>query len=143
MLQKLKTHLWTLPRWFALPFFGASVILGAIIAGATLGSLNLWLAFIAVILTMAGGHSFNSYLDYAWTKLDQGEKDVRSAEKDYAGGQNVIENKLVSLQGVFQNAITYYAISAIPIIFLCIRSTPFVLVPWILGMSCTFWYSIS
>ena len=143
MLKKLKVHLLTLPRWFAIPYFGASILLGAVLAGGQFNNPNLYLAFVACLLVMAGGHSFNTFLDYAWTKLDVGEVENRSAEKDYTGGQNVIENKSVSLHGVFSNAICWYVLSAIPIVILCLHSTPLILIPWILGMSCTVWYSIS
>ena len=33
MKTKLKAHLWTLPRWFAAPFFGSSMLIGAVLAG--------------------------------------------------------------------------------------------------------------
>ncbi len=71
-INSIKLHLWTLPRWFAAPFFGSSAILGALMAGGM--TFNSWLGVIAVLFIMAGGHSFNSFLDYAWTGLDKGEK---------------------------------------------------------------------
>ena len=36
-------------------------------------TLNSWLGVIGTMLVMAGGHSFNSFLDYSWTGLDRGE----------------------------------------------------------------------
>ena len=65
-----KLHFWTLPRWFAAPFFGMAAILGALLAGGL--TINSWLGVLASLLIMAGGHSFNSFLDYNWTGLDKG-----------------------------------------------------------------------
>jgi len=82
--QKLKAHVLTLPRPFAIPFFGCSLLMGAILAGGL--SANAWIGLIGGLLIMAGGHSFNSFLDYEWTGLDKGEAEDRRAEKDYTGG---------------------------------------------------------
>src|SRR5450759_2441548 len=98
MKRKLKAHLWTLPRWFAAPFFGSTLLLGAVLAGDI--SANSWWALVAGLLIMAGGHSFNSYLDYAWTGIDKGEVEERSAEKAYTGGQNLLANGIVSQREV-------------------------------------------
>ena len=87
-MKKIRVHLWTLPRWFALPVFAAPAILGGLLSGGM--TFNSWLGVIGTMLVMAGGHSFNSFLDYSWTGLDRGEATERSAEKDYAGGQSVI-----------------------------------------------------
>jgi hypothetical protein len=142
LAKKIKIHLWTLPRWFAAPFFGASVLLAAQVSGGI--NLNAFLALIATLLVMAGGHSFNSFLDYVWTGLDKGKKEDRSAEKSYTGGQNLIENGDVSLAGVFINAIGWYLLSAIPMGILISRTgNAIILVPYILGMLMTFWYSKS
>jgi hypothetical protein len=139
MIRKIKVHLWTLPRWFALPFFASSCLLGSVLAGGL--NLHAWIAMIAGILVMAGGHSFNSYLDYAWTGLDKGETEDRSAEKDYTGGQNVISAGIVSLREVLVNAIGWYLLSAIPIIYLAVNVSAMIYIPWVLGMLATFWYS--
>jgi len=141
MKRKIIAHLWNLPRWFALPFFGSSCLLGAALAGGI--TANAWIALVACLLVMAGGHSFNSFLDYAWTGLDRGEVENRSAEKIYTGGQNLLETKVVSLPEVFTNAITWYVLSLIPILYLAIKSTPLILIPWFAGMLMTFWYSKS
>ena len=63
MLAKIRAHLWILPRWFAAPFFGSAIILGALLAGGM--TANSWLGLLTGLLVMAGGHSFNSFLDYA------------------------------------------------------------------------------
>ena len=112
-MTKIKAHLWTLPRWFAAPFFGSAILLGAVLAGGI--NANAWLALIAGLLVMAGGHSFNSFLDYAWTGLDKGEIEDRSAEKDYTGGQNLIEAGIVTVREVAINAIAWYLLSAVPL----------------------------
>jgi 1,4-dihydroxy-2-naphthoate octaprenyltransferase len=139
MKQKIKTHLWTLPRWFATPFFASSCLMGSVLAGGL--NLHAWIAMLACILIMAGGHSFNSYLDYAWTELDKGESQDRSAEKDYTGGQNVISAGVVSLKEVLSNALGWYVLSAIPVVYLAINVSSLVYIPWVLGMLVTFWYS--
>jgi 1,4-dihydroxy-2-naphthoate octaprenyltransferase len=136
---KLKAHLWTLPRWFAAPFFGSAVLLGAVLAGGI--NLNAWLATIAGLLVMAGGHSFNSFLDYSWTGLDKGELEDRSAEKDYCGGQNIIEAGIVSTGEVAANALVWYLLSAAPAIYLALAVGWQVIIVWLLGMLVTFWYS--
>jgi hypothetical protein len=139
MLKKIKVHLFTLPRWFATPFFASSCLLGAIIAGGL--NARAWIATVAGLLVMAGGHSFNSFLDYAWTGLDKGEVEDRSAEKDYTGGQNVISAGAVSLRGVLANALCWYALSAIPVVYLALNGSAMIYLPWVLGMLVTFWYS--
>lgn len=141
MKGKIIAHLFQLPRWFAIPFFGASVLIGSSLAGGI--NANAWVAFVACLLVMAGGHSFNSFLDYAWTGLDKGEVENRSAEKAYTGGQNLLEAKVVSLREVYWNAIGWYILSAIPIIYLAINVTPLILIPWVAGMLMTFWYAKS
>lgn len=139
MKKKIKAHLWTLPRWFATPFFASSCLLGSMLAGGI--NLHAWIAMIGSILVMAGGHSFNSYLDYAWTGLDKGEVEDRSAEKDYTGGQNVISAGIVSLPEVLGNSIGWYVLSVVPIVYLAINVTLLIFIPWVLGMLVTFWYS--
>lgn len=141
MKRKIIAHLWNLPRWFAAPFFGCSVLIGAALAGGI--TANAWIAFIGCLLVMAGGHSFNSYLDYAWTGLDRGEVENRSAEKAYTGGQNLLETKVVSLREVLFNALGWYVLSIIPIVYLAINVTPLILIPWAAGMLMTVWYSKS
>lgn len=142
MKNKIKAHLFTLPRWFAAPFFGSSIIMGVLLADGGLG-LNAWLALVAGLLVMAGGHSFNSFLDYAWTGLDKGKPEDRSAEKDYTGGQNLIENRVVSISEVAGNAVMWYLLSTIPMAFIISTVGRYVAIPWILGMLVTFWYSVA
>lgn len=139
MKKKLKVHLWTLPRWFATPLFGATAVLGGLLAGGM--TANSWIGVIAALLIMAGGHSFNSFLDYAWTGLDKGEPKDRSAEKDYAGGQSVIAAGLVSVTEVAVNAIVWYLLALIPLIYLAINVGWPILVIGLMGMLITFWYS--
>lgn len=144
MKTKLKAHLWTLPRWFAAPFFGSSILIGAVLAGGI--DANAWIALIAGLLVMAGGHSFNTLLDYAWTGLDKGEIEDRSAEKDYTGGQSVIAGGILSEQEVYVNALGWYLLSAIPVIYLAVNasSVGWPIVPlWLASMLVTVWYSKS
>jgi len=139
MKAKIKAHLFTLPRWFAAPFFGCSLLIGAVLAGG-LGT-NAWVALVGGLLIMAGGHSFNSFLDYAWTGLDKGEVEDRSAEKDYTGGQNLIENGIVSVKEVALNATGWYILALAPLIYLAINVSWVILPLAIAGMLITFWYA--
>jgi 1,4-dihydroxy-2-naphthoate octaprenyltransferase len=138
MKGKIKTHLWTLGRWFALPFFGVSVLIGVVLAGGSLTSPNTWLAFVAVALAMAGGHSFNTYLDTTWTKLDIDES--HSVEKGYAAGSVVISEGWASEKEVLINALGWYALAIIPGVWLAVAVTPWILIPFIYGMAVTFIY---
>jgi len=140
-MSKLKIHLFTLPRPFAIPFFGASLMLGVVLAGGDFSTIYPWIGLIAGLLIMAGGHSFNSYLDYAWTGLDKGETENRSAEKSYTGGQNVIETGQVTLKGVLYNALAWYVVALIPLLYLSIKVGWWILLVGLLGMSVTFWYA--
>jgi len=139
MKEKIKAHLFTLPRWFAAPFFGCSLLMGAVLAGG-LGA-NAWIALVGGLLIMAGGHSFNSFLDYAWTGLDKGEVGERSAEKDYAGGQSIIALGIVSEREVLFNAISWYILALAPLIYLAINVSWIILPLAIAGMLITFWYA--
>jgi len=139
MKGKIKAHLFTLPRWFAAPFFGSAVLLGSVLAGGI--NSNAWLALITAMLVMAGGHAFNSFLDYAWTGLDKGEVGERSADKDYTGGQSIIEAGIVSARETAINGAVCYALSAIPMSFLILRVGWQVVVLWVIGMLITFWYA--
>jgi len=141
MKTKIKTHLWTLGRWFALPFFGGAVLVGGVVAGGSIGDLNLWLAFAAVALLMAGGHSFNTYLDTAWTKLDTIE--AHSVEKGYTAGSVVITEGWATEREVLANALIWYALGLIPAIILAVKVTPFILIPAVYGMAITFLYAPS
>lgn len=140
MKVKIKAHLLTLPRWFAAPFFGSALLIGAVLAGGLCA--NAWIALIGGLLIMAGGHSFNSFLDYEWTGLDKpDEAGMRSIEKGYTAGQSVIAIGLLRSKEVAINAISWYALALIPIIYLSINVT-WVLVPLaIAGMLITFWYA--
>lgn len=138
-MKKVIAHLWTLPRWFAAPWFGVCALFGAILSGGI--TFDAWVGVLVALLVMAGGHSFNSFLDYAWTGLDKGEKENRSAEKDYTSGQNVIENGLVTIKGVFFNAISWYILALLPAFYLFTKHGPGILIVTVLGMLITFWYS--
>ena len=138
-MKKIKAHLWTLPRWFAAPWFGGMILLGAVLAGGI--DANAWIGLAAGLLVMAGGHSFNSYLDYSCTGLDKGNIENRSAEKDYCGGQNIIEAGIVTPQEVFWNALGWYLLSAAPVVYLAVTVGWPIVVVWALGLLVTFWYS--
>ena len=132
-------HLWTLPRWFAAPFFGLTVVLGALLAGGL--NVNSWIGIVAGLLIMAGGHSFNSFLDYSWTGLDKGEKENRSAEKNYTGAQSLLANEVISPTEVLLNAIIWYILALVPLIYLALNVGWAILPVGAAGMLVTFWYS--
>ncbi|HTY81646.1 MAG TPA: prenyltransferase [Dehalococcoidales bacterium] len=138
-MKKIKAHFWTLPRWFALPLFAAPAVLGGLLAGGM--TFDSWLGVIGTVLIMAGGHSFNSFLDYAWTGLDKGEVSERSAEKDYAAGQSIIAAGIVSAGEVAINALAWYALALVPIIYLAVNVGWPILLIGALGMLSTFFYS--
>ncbi|MBA7692284.1 hypothetical protein ES703_100847 [subsurface metagenome] len=138
MKEKIKAHLFTLPRWFAAPFFGCSLLIGAVLAGG-LGA-NAWIALVGGLLLMAGGHSFNSFLDWK-SGLDKGGIEDRSAEKDYAGGQSIIALGIVSEKEVLFNAISWYVLALAPLIYLAINASWVVLPLGFAGMLITFWYA--
>lgn len=140
MKAKLKAHLFTLPRWFAAPFFGGSLLMGAVLAGGL--SANAWIALIGGLLIMAGGHSFNTLLDYEWSGLDKpDEAGMRSIEKGYTAGQSVIAIRLLRSREVAINAISWYVLALAPIIYLAINASWVILPLAIAGMLITFWYA--
>jgi 4-hydroxybenzoate polyprenyltransferase len=136
---KIKAHLWTLPRWFAAPLMAAAVVLGALLAGGM--TVDSWLGVLAALLLFAGALSFNSFLDYAWTGLDKGATDERSAEKNYTGAQSLIATGVVSTREVLINSLAWYALALVPVIYLAVNVGWPVLVIAIAGMLMTFWYS--
>lgn len=109
--MKLKAYLWTLERYFALPFFGGSLLLGVVLAGGSFSSLNTWLAFIMGTALMCAGHVWNSFLDYQ-AGLDKGEAGDRSAEKGYSAGQSLIASGVVTLKEVVIIAVIWDVIGA-------------------------------
>jgi len=140
MKEKIKAHLLTLPRWFAAPFFGGSLLIGAVLADGL--SANAWIALIGGLLIMAGGHSFNTLLDFEWSGLDKpDEAGMRSIEKGYTAGQSVIAIGLLSSREVAINAISWYVLALVPILYLAINVTWILLPLAIAGMLITFWYA--
>ncbi|MBA7480414.1 hypothetical protein ES707_15868 [subsurface metagenome] len=139
MKEKIKAHLWTLPRWFALPCAVCSVLLGI-----SLGGHWSWLSLMVVLgalFEMAGAHSWNSFLDKEWTHFDEGGIDERSKEKVYTGGQSIIEAGVVRSREVLANALGWYAISAIFIGVAAVHIGPIIWLFWLLGALVTGWYS--
>lgn len=139
MKGKIGAHLFTLPRWFALPAAACAVALGCI-----LGGVPGWLIAVAIVcgaFLMAGAHSFNSFLDKEWTHFDEGLVGERSKEKVYTEGQNVIMAGLVSSREVLINALSWYVLSAGVAVVISIYGSPWVWLPWTLTALCTFFYS--
>lgn len=138
MKGRIKTHLFTLPRWFALAFFGPSALIGSLLAGGTLAELNTWLGFIAVAFLMAAGHSQNTFWDWQ-VGLDKGEE--RSVEKGYTGGCGVIAERLSSLKGVVFNFIGWTVAGLIVAAILYLRVTPYIFIPLVLGLGVPYFYT--
>ncbi len=138
--EKAKAYFITLPRWFAAPFFGGALLLGVTLAGDFCP--NAWIALVAGLLIMAGGHSLNSWGDWV-TGLDKpDEAGMRSIEKGYTAGQSLIAIGVVSLRETFWVGMMFYLFALVPIIFLATRVT-WILAPLaIAGMLITFWYSL-
>ncbi len=126
--MKLKAWLWTLERYFALPFFGGSLLLGVVLAGGSFNSLNTWLAFITGLAFMCAGHVWNSALDY-WVGLDKGEIFSRSAEKNYSGGQSLIASGIVTTKEVIAIAVIWDVIGSGLAIYLATQVGSWQLVP--------------
>lgn len=136
-MTKLKAHLWTLPRWFALPFFGGSALIGSLLAGGTLGELNTWLGFIAVALLMACGHSQNSYIDWV-AGLDRVEGEG-SVEKGYTGGCGIL--KVLTPKELILNFIGWGIAGLVVCGVVASRVTPYILVPAVLGLAVPYFYT--
>jgi 1,4-dihydroxy-2-naphthoate octaprenyltransferase len=138
-IQKFKTYVIQAPRWFAAPFFAASLITGSQLAGGI--NINAWIALIAALLIMGGSHVLNSWGDWI-TGLDKGEVEDRSAEKVYTGGSNLIAKGKLSLRETFILGMVYYLLALIPVIYLAIKSSWVIIPVAIVGMCITFWYSL-
>ena len=137
-MKKIAIHLITLPRWFATPFFGSSILLGVVLAEGNIFSLHALIGLVGGLMIMAGAHSFNTILDY-WTGLDRGSE--RSAEKSYTSGQSVIAKGLLSFNEVLGNAIGWYALALVPVGYLAIKISPVILPVAFIAMMMTFFYA--
>lgn len=138
MKDKIITHI-GLGRFFALPIAVCSVLLG-IALGGHWSWVSAMVALAAVFL-MAYGHSFNSLLDWSWTKFDQGTEEERSRPKVYTHGQQAIASGAMSVRGVLANGLVYLAISAVFIGIVIWQTGWWALLFWVLGALITFWYS--
>ncbi len=137
MKEKIKAHLWTSGRWFAIPFFGGSALIGSLLAGGTLGELNTWLGFIAVALFMACGHSQNSYIDWA-VGIDKPEGGG-SIEKGYTGGCGIL--KVLTPKELIMNFVGWGVAGLIVCGVIAWRVTPYVFIPIVLGLAVPYFYT--
>jgi len=137
MKGKLKAHLWTSGRFFALPFFGGSALIGSLLAGGTLGELNTWLGFIAVALLMSCCHSQNSYIDWA-VGLDKVEG-KGSVEKGYTGGCGIL--KILSVRELILNFAGWGVTGLIVCGVVAARVTPYIFIPAVLGLAVPYFYT--
>jgi len=137
MKGKIKAHLWTSGRWFALPFFCGPALIGSLIAGGTLGELNTWLGFLAVALLMACGHSQNSYIDWA-VGLDKVEGEG-SIEKGYTGGCGIL--KILTPKELILNFIGWGVAGLLVCGVIASRVSPYILIPAVLGLAVPYFYT--
>lgn len=136
--EKLVAHLVTLPRPFAIPFFGCAMLAGVNLAGGSIRSLSTLLAFICCALLMASGHAANSFWDWQ-VGLDKGEE--RSVEKGYTGGCGVIARGIVSVRGVILNSIACFVLALIPAIILSLKVNPYIFILTIAGIAIPYLYT--
>lgn len=136
--MKIEAHI-GLGRFFALP-----AVVCAVLLGIALGGHWSWLSGMVVlgaIFQMAYAHSFNTLLDYSWTKLDQGTEDERSKGKIYTKAQQPIAAGIMTPRGVLVNGLVYLAISAVFIGIVAWQVSPVIWAIWGVTALCTFWYS--
>lgn len=136
MKGKLKAHLWTSGRFFALPWFGGAALIGSLLAGGTLGELNAWLGFIAVALLMASCHSQNSYIDWV-VGIDKPQSG--SVEKGYTGGCGIL--KVLTLKELVVNFIGWAIAGLIICGVIAWRVGPYIFIPAILGLTVPYFYT--
>lgn len=133
--MKLRIHLVDLPRWFGAPAIIAASVLGSLLAHAPL--LPMLLATLSGLFLMCYSHSANTFLDFYWTKLDQGETGERSNPKPYTSGQQLLASGAITKGENIGNMIFWVILSAIPLIWL----PRIAIIPWALILPMTFWYS--
>jgi 1,4-dihydroxy-2-naphthoate octaprenyltransferase len=96
---------------------------------------------LTAIFEMFYNHSFNTLLDWAWTKFDQGTEEERSKGKVYTHGQQAIAAGKLSPRGVLINGLVYLAISAIFVAVVAWKVSPIIWAVWGAAALMTFWYS--
>lgn len=135
----MKLYCWTLPRWFGAPIAVAAIVLGAGVSEG-INPLLLFLTAVSGCFLMAWGHSMNTWLDYYWTKLDQGDESSRSRPKPYTDGQQVLATGATTGGKVLAVSLLYLVASllfAVPTILF----HPWAVIPWAVSAGATFWYS--
>ena len=137
-LSKLRVHVITLSRPFAIPFFGGCALIGSLLAGGTLSQLNTWLGFIAVALLMASCHSQNTYIDWA-VGLDRPVEG--SVEKGYTGGCGVITGGHLNPRDVIANFTIWAALGLGVCGLLAVRVGPYIFIPAALGLGVPYFYT--
>jgi len=136
--EKLKIHLITLPRHFALPFFGGSALVGSLLAGGTISELNSWLGFIAVMFLMWSGHAANSFWDWK-AGLDAPEEG--SVAKEYTAGCRPIPDGLCSPKEVIINLSIFAILGLIVCGVIAARVGPYIFIPAVIGLVIPYLYT--
>lgn len=137
-MEKVKLHI-GLARVFALPAAVAGILLGCVLVGGW-----SWLTLIIILCAsflMFYSHSFNTFLDYYWTKFDRGTEEERSRAKIYTAGQQPLALGIAKGWEVLANGLICLAISAAFAAVISWKVSPWVWLPWGLTVPMTFFYS--
>lgn len=138
MRNRLRLHLWTLPRWFALPGALCAIWLGFALFGAPGWIIALTMLSSATV--MAWGHSANTFLDWM-TGIDR-EDGPTSKPKSYTAGNQVIVTEQAGPTEVLANALCWLAISLAFAIAVAVNTSWWIILPWGLSALVTFFYSL-
>lgn len=136
-MNKLRLHLWTMPRWFGAPAALCAIWLGCILTGAA-GWLMV-LAMLSSVTVMAWGHSANTLLDFL-TGIDRIDG-TTSRPKSYTAGNQVIVTGQLSPREVLLNALGWLAVSFALVLVIATQTSWWILLPWGLSALVTFFYS--
>ncbi len=140
LAREVYTHLWVLPRWFALPVSTAAVVLGGVISGASV--IQLVIVSIIAAALLAWSHTMNSWNDFFITDFDKGTVGERSHTKPYTAGQNLLAEGY-SQGKILANAFAFLAIALglTGYSLISMGVAPLILVPVLLTIPVTFAYS--
>ena len=138
MWKKLRIHIVTLSRPFAIPFFGGGALIGSLLASGTLSELNTWLGFIAVSLLMAYGHSQNSFWDW---KAGLDTTEGGSIGKCYTAGCRPIPDGLCSPKEVVANSAIFAFLGLIVCGIIAMRVGSYIFIPAIVSLFIPYLYT--
>ena len=134
--DKLRIHLWVLPRPVILPFMACGVALGCIQTGAS--GLLIALAILCAATIMAWSHAMNTFIDYRI-----GIDNESSSPKSYSQGNQAIVRGWIAPEEVLINAFCCLGVSFILAMAIAANSTWWIFLPWGLSALITFPYSFA